>query len=43
MSAKKTSLRNSLLEFDVGGLGEARLKAVRFSKYNFRARNNLYL
>ena len=39
MSAKKASLRNALLDFDVGGLGEARLKAVRFGKYTRSDKN----
>lgn len=39
MSTKKASLRNALLDFDVGGLGEARLKAVRFGKYKRSDRN----
>lgn len=39
MSAKKASLRTTLLDFDVGGLGETRLKAVRFGNYTRSGRD----
>lgn len=30
---KKSSLRSTVLDFDIGGMGEARLKGVRFANY----------
>lgn len=41
---KNVSLRNTVLDFNIGGMGEARLKGVRFAKYQIhKADDDFYL
>ncbi len=37
---KNGSIRNAVMDFDIGGMGEARLKGIRFGKYDIAIRGD---